>query len=48
MMRNGAERWRVLFCNCNFLDGVGGAGTSPCGGERPPGTPQELQSIAMF
>ena len=31
-----------------IVDSTGGAGTGPRGRERPPGTRQELQSIAIF
>jgi len=36
---------RVSYVN---VDSTGRAGTGPRGRERPPGTHQELQSIAIF
>jgi len=36
-MRNGARQWQTSFCK--NVNSSGRAGTGPCGGERPPGTP---------
>jgi len=36
-MRSGAKRWRIS--SCKIVHSLVGAGTGPCGGERPPGMP---------